>query len=528
MSQLLLSQNRNKSILQFGLEWLLNEKKSQKQADGIRQGFLIMGGSMDQLLDIKLTFVKKCGFFVFLVILGVFFCIDTPWARERSRKRDVERWISWDGWITITHERKVKQRMESRTRGVLGDGHYDENLKAMVRAEACCCGYSRGVITTIDYVNHNHTIDGKAYQQSKGTQCNDERSRPYKVMQPGDAVRKKFDASEHYRPDPPGEGRVTLKLKPDGKYELSANIFYYIDIEYEDADEWEFACSGEKRVGKLSLRSTPTGMHGELYSSNPFQMKSGDSPELRKHFMTFRYEGTFTGDVIKGVAFIPNPDPGKWGCLPVDRLHTTEFNAHDEIVGEYEFKLKDGCSEVIDKLMDEAAYVLAWKDPSLKEKAFDIELEEGLHNRLSKINHYTDLVDDYARTIRLKRRPPEGRPGGGQKSIDISTDFRKCEIEKKREFLEQQKKICQPKVLVDSVLKHENTHVSQCEHYRDNYPARYRMDPLFAYYNVNMLAGDEVEATCAGMRVLINWLEDRPWCNFDTRPYRQLCEPSSR
>jgi hypothetical protein len=484
---------------------------------------------MDDILDIKLTFVKKCGFFVFLVILGVFFCLDAIWAQERSRRRDPKKWLGWEGWITISHTKELTQTFESKNQ--IGGGHYDENLKADAKLEVCCCGYgSSAPISNIAYLNHYRAINGRKYLQNNSTVCDDERSRPYKVMRPGNSESKEKQQSETKAQGEEGKSSVHLTLTRDGKYILSAEVKYFIEEIMEEVHTNEYVCRGEKRILKSTLRPTASGRRFTLSSSPDNMVRSGDGP-LGTHLLNFAHEGTLNSHVLSGEKeILSNTKFQDHLPLSVNSEMKTN-NGLEKIVAKWNIKLKDGCAEVIEVLKNEAAYLQAWREPSLKEKAFDDAKDYTWKERLKPdnvISQYDDLVDNYARTLRGNQLPPADRKGAGAKSVDLKTNYYTCQIPRKREFLEQQRNICQPDVLVKSTLRHEERHVENCNNFRRSYPEKIAIDPAFSYHNIDYYSLDEVFATCDGMRMLMNWLKDRPWCNFDTRPYRELCETSSR
>jgi hypothetical protein len=125
---------------------------------------------------------------------------------------------------------------------------------------------------------------------------------------------------------------------------------------------------------------------------------------------------------------------------------------------------------------------------------------------------YNALVKNTA--IKNRREAPGG--GGKDKKWESGDDLgtgNDCQVTGEENFRNRARQECAPEVIVDSVMAHEEMHQIQCKEEHQKF--------ILGNQDPRAYRDNEKEAYCAGMQVLLDFLEEE--CSFNTQSYRNLC-----
>jgi hypothetical protein len=303
--------------------------------------------------------------------------------------------------------------------------------------------------------------------------------------------------------DPASQPSVagTLAVSPDGSYDLMLTVrpmnYYLVG---QGKDESYSACSGRtKKITSITAPDVVSGVSGTFENSvihvtspvAPVAFLVVDSGQVVERYIQGSDDIVQEETFASGRAKASFSDPG-------DSMYIDRLTSNWSLFG------ATPCERVEWRLQMDLAFLIAYSAPGPR-------IEARADN--FTVHGYDRLVTILANQILDNTWGP--RPGDSP-SDDHSTDMSvgaDCKIHGKDERKKAAEESCEPEVVFDSLLKHEETHVRQC----GAYPEHFRWDPSEPV-PPDALAEDEIEAYCVGSRILLDWLKQncpRDYSSFE-------------
>jgi hypothetical protein len=319
---------------------------------------------------------------------------------------------------------------------------------------------------------------------------------PPDVRKPGD---KQIDVQQGLQTLYPGQGDAALVAGasagvmelPGGKAMLSVRAQALLQVTRSEVSELHRVCDGDVVRKESRWETCAPGCTGETKISPPAengsQMTMQTSPPL-PWLSGFGERIDFPKDVGQAIS----------GTKPLgEKKPSREGDYSETSVAQWTLEPTDPCEQVRALIEQDLAWTDAFLDRSLLE-------ESG---------------GDADTMSRLVEQRMIGDQGGGQaqpSSQDVHVDMSvrsDCKIHGADDFRQASLEKCEPRIITDALMAHEERHVRQCEWHRDN------GSTAFSHPTAEGYALAEASAHLAGIRKALSWYEDH--CSGETVSLRQ-------
>ena len=284
---------------------------------------------------------------------------------------------------------------------------------------------------------------------------------------------------------------VQLMVFPGERYTLLATAGGYATKTINEIEKTQFICTGETKVTEFhqvtcSLwESAQTSITETGEGDNIHRTMSSRMPPFKCPIGVI-FQGYVSDNLIED------------SCVVREEKASFEGDYAEKTTARWSFVAIDPCDQVIRQLMNDLAYAEAYSSESIQDFAGSME-------------EYKALVNEYAyKRLFGKTLPRDMEPST---NVSMCVDPKTCKLHKEDEHREQLKGGYAPNIIFDATLKHEKTHVSQCE----TFYKEFNMDDPHIHGSM------EVTAHLAGIADYIRWLEIN--CpNYDTAGAKKRAE----
>ena len=413
----------------------------------------------------------------------------------------------WIGEVTFQSKTKAGYNGDSTgNKKLKATIDYNYELESTVIIKAC--GRS-GFLHVTDISTNFYYEKSQDYTWQRDYEmCSDEGSRQSKRVSPGDSrkieIRESGQQYNDPKTSPQEKARIQLIISPSGKYTLMAGTEVVYLISGKNNEAFRNACTGKTK--KTTITSTGKANAKDSDLENP--TITGNEDHRIIHAITAPHvtpltvitEGTVAEEISDEMIIDQKNYSAKQRKLYEGNLLDIDEgsgNYKSIVTAKWHFKVKNPCEDVINQLNESLALMSSYADENLVNSGLRGEQYENAVMKKAYQQCYGDLSSD--------------KGGGGQKYSNSMTTGSDCEIYGEEEFEKALAEYCAPFIIYDSQIIHEGIHREQCLNKHEEF--------LVGKNDPSIMSKYEVEAYCAEIEVLLNWLEENcpDYNTFDAR-----------
>ena len=367
-----------------------------------------------------------------------------------------------------------------------------------VHIEACGAAGELAVTAVTRTLSEKRDLDKKATNARSGCAPDDPSGRaPMRYVSPGSwserTVRERISIYTGKGSVPLEKGAfVMLTLLPGMGYQLSAGHDTMTSLEQDEVDKNHDACTQKTKILESHTRTVAPDQPGPVDRSEDGLKTWIYFPPMRRP-QVVTGEGKIAKDKIARPAFL---------YREVEAKKKTQYG--EKTTASWSFEATSPCPEVYENLLFELAAAEAYADRNLRDFASDP-------------GDYDKKVDWKIKQTFTGKPAGSGQAGSIEKSFPLAVN-EDCEIVRRaddgdgadllrgdeaiRAYQEQQARACEPEIITEATVRHEQEHVSQCE------GDKQRFTPTDKKAKIQSMGQSELSAYLVSARFLLSFLED--------------------
>ena len=404
----------------------------------------------------------------------------------------------WKGRVDVVLEGSQKDSDEKTSEQSRYTYRLDKTVSDVLHIEACGAAGQLAVTAVTRDFSEKRDLDKEATNARAQCTPHDPFGRvPVQYVSPGSwserVVREKIFIYTGEGSFPLEKGAtVMLTLFPRMGYRLSATHNMMVSYEYDEVDKTHDACANKTKILESHSRTIPPDQPGRIERSED-GLKTWIFTQPKPRPQLVNGEGKISKNRIAKPTFLYSQvEPGK------------ETKYEEKTTASWHFEATSPCPEVYRNLLFELAAAEAYADRELRDFASDS-------------SDYDKKVNGKIRQIFTGKPAGSGQGGSSAENFPLAVD-KNCEIVRRadegegskllrgdeaiRAYEEQHARACEPAIVAEATVRHEQEHVSQCQ------GDRQRFSPTGNKAKIQSMGQSELSAYLVSARFLLSFLED--------------------